>query len=396
VIAGTRPEAIKVAPVVRELRTPPHADLAVRLIATGQHPSMVADALDHFHLVPDTSFGFERANHRIAGLAGPLTRAFDEHFAAAPPHAVLVQGDTTSALVAAQVAHWHGIEVVHLEAGLRTGDLRRPFPEEANRRGIAAVASLHLAPTAAAAANLLREGIDPATVIVTGNTVVDALASVLGARAVDPRVVGAREPGGPVVITVHRRETWGRPLRDVCRAVRVLAVRHPAVRFVWPVHPGSAVDGEVRSAMAGIRNLVLAPPMPYPTMAALLAAAHLVLTDSGGLQEEAAALGVPALVLRDRTERPEGVDAGAARLVGTDPDEVVSQVDRVLSDRATWQAMATAGCPYGDGRAASRCAEAIARLVGGAPGVVASARATTGRRHPTAIQDARPQPAAAS
>jgi UDP-N-acetylglucosamine 2-epimerase (non-hydrolysing) len=369
VIAGTRPEAIKLAPVVSSMR----AAGRVRpvLVASGQHPAMVAQALAAFDLTPDVTLPIERRTGSQPELLTEMVRALDALFAERRPAAVVVQGDTTTTLGGALAAFWRQIPVVHLEAGLRSGDLDSPFPEEGNRRLVGQVAALHLAPTALAATNLLDEGVAAARVVLTGNTVVDAALTVVDRRmpfedarlsAVVDRV--AAGTARLVLVTAHRRESWGEPLDRILAAVRTLLDRYPDIHVVLPSHPNPAVRAQVETGLRGLERVTITDPLPYPALARLLSEAYLVLTDSGGIQEEAPSFRVPALVLREVTERVESLTAGCARLVGTDPERIVAEAVRLLDDRAARDGMTAAGNPYGDGRAAARTEAAVAQLLG--------------------------------
>lgn len=368
-VGGTRPEAIKVAPVARTLSR--GGLLRPEIIASGQHPTMFHQGLGAFGLGPDRSLSLARSSGSQAELCAQLVLALEAEIARRQPAAVLVQGDTTTALAGALAAFWQQVPVVHLEAGLRSHDLAAPYPEEANRKLIGQLAALHLAPTAGAAENLYREGASLSSVLVTGNTVVDAVDYVAGTapapadarlRALTERI----DSGGRrlVLATVHRRESWGEPLRRILSAVERLVVTHPDVDVVLPVHPNPAVGSDVREALAGHERVVLTEPLDYPDLAQLLARATLVLTDSGGLQEEAPTFGVPVLVLREVTERTEAVDAGCARLVGSDTELIVTTATSLLGDAAARAAMTERGNPFGDGRAAERCAQALAWQAG--------------------------------
>jgi UDP-N-acetylglucosamine 2-epimerase (non-hydrolysing) len=332
----------------------------------------VAQALAAFGREPEETVALHRATGSQPELLARLAEGLDELVEATGPAAVVVQGDTTTTLAGALVGFWRRLPVVHLEAGLRSHDLAAPFPEEANRRLVGQVTALHLAPTAAAAANLLAEGVPAGDVLVTGNTVVDAVQQVAARRAVpwsDPRLApvdaAARARGERLVlVTAHRRESWGAPLDGVLRAVRALVEARPWLRVVLPAHPNPAVRAQVEAALGGVDRVLVTGPLPYGDFARLLAAAHLVLSDSGGVQEEAPTFGVPVLVLREVTERREAVDAGCARLVGTDPDRVAKEAARVLDDPVARAEMVAAGNPFGDGRAAERAAAAVAHLLG--------------------------------
>src|SRR5256884_2097532 len=356
-LAGTRPEAIKLAPVAAAIR----AAGRVRpvLVATGQHPTMVAESLAALGEQADVTLSLDRSSGSQPELLSQLINQLDAHFSGTAPAAVVVQGDTTTTLAGAMAAFWRRIPVVHLEAGLRSGDLAGPFPEEGNRRMVAQIAALHLAPTPRAAANLLAEGTDPSSVLTIGNTVVDAALAVVARPVsfVDSRVaaVEAAAAAGKIrlaLVTAHRRESWGEPLDRVLRAVRRLLDRYPDLWVVLPAHPNPAVRAQVDAALAGARRAVVTDPLPYAALARILSRATIVLTDSGGIQEEAPSFGVPALVLRDVTERVESVEAGCAKLVGTDEDVVLAEAIRLLDDRSAYAEMVVTANPYGDGYAA--------------------------------------------
>jgi UDP-N-acetylglucosamine 2-epimerase (non-hydrolysing) len=359
-IAGTRPEAIKLAPVVIAMRAAKRVTPV--LVASGQHPAMVAQALAAFDLEPDVTLPVERRTGSQPELMTALIEQLDKLFDERKPSAVIVQGDTTTTLAGALAAFWRQIPVVHLEAGLRSGDLDSPFPEEGNRRLVGQIASLHLAPTSLAATNLLDEGIEPERVILTGNTVVDAALTVVGRRPELPREL--RTEGRMILVTAHRRESWGEPLDRVLSAVRTLLNHYPDLNVVLPSHPNPKVREQVEAGLEGEARVVITDPLPYPTLARLLSEAYLVLTDSGGIQEEAPSFGVPALVLREVTERVESLAAGCARLVGTNPSTIVAEAMRLLDDPVARAAMTANGNPYGDGKAAVRTEEAVADLLG--------------------------------
>ncbi|HEX8344037.1 MAG TPA: UDP-N-acetylglucosamine 2-epimerase (non-hydrolyzing) [Actinoplanes sp.] len=366
-IAGTRPEAVKLAPVATAL-----ADaglLTPVLVASGQHPTMVHQALDAFDQVADVTLQVTRSTGTQAELLTEMIRRLDELFAERKPAAVIVQGDTTTSLAGALAAFWRRIPVVHLEAGLRSGDLDSPFPEEANRRLVAQIAALHLAPTPLAAMNLLDEGVSTSDVLITGNTVVDATLTVAGRKLPfsDAAVASARAAAGDrrlVLVTAHRRESWGEPLERILTAVRTLVQRYADIEVVLPSHPNPAVRAQVDAALRGVERVTVTDPLPYPDLSRLLSEAYLVLTDSGGIQEEAPSFGVPALVLRDVTERVESLHAGCARLVGSDTELIVKEASELLDVRARRDSMTAGGNPYGDGLAARRTAQATAALLG--------------------------------
>jgi UDP-N-acetylglucosamine 2-epimerase (non-hydrolysing) len=351
VLYGTRPELIKMAPVVRELRRLPE-HFAPILCTTAQHRDMLDPLEEIFALRPDHDLDLMRADQGLNDLAARAFGALDAVLAEERPDVVLVQGDTTTAMVGALSAFHRRIPVGHVEAGLRTGDLRRPFPEEANRRMVDLVADLCFAPTQRAADSLLVEGVSSARVFVTGNTVVDALQWVSSQLPPEP-------DRDEVLITVHRRESFGAPLREILAAVRELAAAFPEIRWVCPVHRNPNVLRHAEEILSGLPNVDLLEPLNYLELVRRLRRARLVLTDSGGIQEEAPSFGKRVLVLRDATERPEGIEAGIAILVGTDKQRIVAEATRLL--RQTASAPAPVVNPYGDGKAAVRIGAILAR-----------------------------------
>ena len=370
-VGGTRPEAVKLAPVATAMREA--GILRPVLVASGQHPTMVGQALTAFGLEPDVVLQITRATGTQAELLTEMIRQLDDLWAERTPAAVIVQGDTTTSLAGALAAFWRRIPVVHLEAGLRSGDLDSPFPEEANRRLVAQLAALHLAPTPLAAMNLLDENITTGDVLITGNTVVDATLAVAGRRLPfeNAQVAAARsaaQEAGPdrrlVLVTAHRRESWGAPLDRILAAVRELVARYPDIDVILPSHPNPAVRAQLDAALGTVDRVTVTDPLPYTDLSRLLSEAYLVLTDSGGIQEEAPSFGVPALVLRDVTERVESLHAGCARLVGADTDLIVKEAAELLDSPVRRDAMTAGGNPYGDGLAARRTAQATAALLG--------------------------------
>jgi len=367
-VAGTRPEAIKVAPVVLALREA--GQFGAVLLASGQHDEPVRQALDAFGLVPDIMLRLDRTTGSLVELASLLMPALDVQLERLAPVACVVHGDTITASASTLAAFWRRIPVVHLEAGLRTGDLAAPFPEEGNRVIIDHLCALHLAPTDEAAANLGREGITGNRVLVTGNTVVDAIQYVAGRDLPfgDPALAGVEASARRiVVVTVHRRESWGEPIRQILQAVRRLVAMHPDIHVVLPTHPNPEVRRYVERELADTERVLICRPLAYADMARLLARASLVLTDSGGIQEEAPTFGVPVLVLRDMTERQEGIAAGLAKLVGVDPVRIIEEASALLSVTAGIDRAAARPNPYGDGLAAARSSDAIAWLLGAGP-----------------------------
>jgi UDP-N-acetylglucosamine 2-epimerase (non-hydrolysing) len=361
-VIGTRPEAIKVMPVVRALS---HTEgVEVRTCVTGQHREMLDQMLRTFDLRPDHDLDVMVHGQSTTQIARSVMDGMEKVIRAERPDWVLVQGDTTTAMAAAIAAFHEGVHVGHIEAGLRTGLLHSPFPEEGNRKLAAAISEIHFAPTAWAAENLHREGIGSEKVIVTGNTVIDALHQTQGSPF-DPESAGLgglldSQPRHMVLVTAHRRENFGTPIERICHAVGTVAERHPDVRFVCPVHLNPTVRAPFFRILAGRENVALLPPLNYRAMVWALHSCSFVVTDSGGLQEEAAGLRKPVLVLRDSTERPEGVSAGVARLVGTRIDAVEGAIEELISDADLYRRMASCPNPYGDGRAGERIAAAIA------------------------------------
>ncbi len=362
IIVGTRPEAIKLAPVVKALRESEH-DFLVRVVTSGQHGEICRSALAAFGLTADSALDIESISGSLADSAGNVLRAFGRRFAVSRPDLILVQGDTTTAMAAALAGFYAQIPVAHVEAGLRSGDLANPFPEEANRQIIDAVSTILLPPTPQAQANLLRAGFTAERCPVTGNTVVDALQLLCATHApvLDSSGVKENELEGRrlILVTTHRRESWGGDLEAICSAIRVLVQRQADVLVALPVHPNPNVKAPVIKLLGGHPRIRLLPPLGYVPFLSLMRRAYLILTDSGGVQEEAPSLGVPVLVLRKTTERPEAAEAGLARIIGTDPDAIVEHVEELLADEHAYRRMATAVNPYGDGRASERIAEVL-------------------------------------
>jgi UDP-N-acetylglucosamine 2-epimerase (non-hydrolysing) len=360
VLAGTRPEAVKMAPVLLALRK--RVGVNALLCSSGQHRQMLDQALGIFGLTPDIDLDVMQPNQTLAASAALILSGLDAVFAREQPDWVLVQGDTTTVMAATLAAFFHKIKIGHVEAGLRTYDKYSPFPEEGNRRIADALADLYFAPSMQTRANLLAERVDPARVIVTGNTVIDALLLVrerVRGRSL-AHLTGEIGDKQLVLITSHRRESFGAPFENTCRALRTLAERYrDRAHFVYPVHLNPNIQAPAHALLGGIANLTLTEPVDYATIVALMDRAHFILTDSGGLQEEAPSLGKPVLVLREKTERVEVVDCGAAKLVGTDYDVIVRESIRLFEDPVAYRAMANAGNPYGDGRAAERIADAV-------------------------------------
>lgn len=369
-VFGTRPEAVKMAPVIQELACTP--GVISKVCVTAQHRQMLDQVLDLFKIVPDVDLDLMQPDQSLAEVTAAVFTFLDPVLADLKPDWVLIQGDTTTVMATSLLAYYHRIRVGHVEAGLRTGDKWQPFPEEINRRVAGVVADLHFAPTEWSRQNLLRENVPDERIVVTGNPVIDALRSVADMPDT-PEVLqlldrlGLTHDKSPtsenrrlVIITAHRRENFGEPLANICRAILRLASDYgDRVQFVYPVHLNPNVQGPVYRLLGGTPNITLLPPLDYLPLIHLIKRATLVLTDSGGLQEEAPGLGVPVLVMRERTERPEGIEAGTVRLVGTDPERIYHQTRRLLDDPVAHAEMARAVNPYGDGHAAPRIVRAL-------------------------------------
>ena len=365
VVLGTRPEAIKLAPVVLELRRRSREFTCI-LCVTSQHRQMLAPMLRFFGLVPDHDLKLMRSNQQLGELTGRILSGLDRVLAAEQPYWVAVQGDTTTSMAAALAAYYRQIPVAHVEAGLRTDDKYSPFPEEINRRVISVLADRHFAPTLMAVRNLRREGIPPGRIVETGNTVTDALLWAAAKNRKHPPPLPAGIPAAQkgrklVLVTGHRRENFGGGLEQICGALKAAADALPELDFVYPVHLNPNVKAPVNRLLGGHPRIFLVPPVDYPVLVALLKRAWLVVTDSGGIQEEAPTFGVPVLVTRNTTERPEGIRAGNARLVGTDASAIARWILRLARDPAAYRRMAQARNPYGDGRAAKRIADRLAQ-----------------------------------
>jgi len=369
VFMGTRPEAVKLAPVVAALRDT--SDFRCTVVATGQHKEMFRQVADTFGFAVDADLDVMRPNQSLAGLTARLLDGIDGWLDTAKPDMALVQGDTTTVLAASLACFYRRIPIGHVEAGLRTGNIWSPFPEEANRKLATPLVALHFAPTEAARASLLREGVAEDSISVTGNTVIDALRIEVARQVGDATIragiendlgqlLGAEWAEWPtVLITGHRRENFGDGIEQICQAIATLAERFPDHRFVYPVHLNPNVLTHVNRLLGGLPNVRLIAPQNYRNFVALMARCRLVLTDSGGVQEEAPSLGKPVLVMRDTTERPEGVAAGTALLTGPKASAIVEHATRLLSDEAAYRAMATAKNPYGDGYAAEQIVQRI-------------------------------------
>jgi UDP-N-acetylglucosamine 2-epimerase (non-hydrolysing) len=365
VLYGTRPEAIKVAPLVLALQSHPAIEPLVAV--TGQHREMLDQVNDLFGITPRHDLDLMVPGATLAELSSRTLAATNRLIRAERPDAVVVQGDTSTAFAACLAAFYEQVPVVHLEAGLRTGNLYSPFPEEANRVLTGRIARLHLAPTAQSKANLLLERVPEVDIAVTGNTVIDALdlAVAMPVKFTDDRLATLIERSERfVLVTAHRRESWGAPMREAMTAIRDVAQNHPGLRWVVPMHRNPVVREVIDQELGGLSSVLLTEPLTYHEFSHAMSAAHFLVTDSGGVQEEAPRLGKPVLVMRETTERPEAVDAGTVKLVGTNRMILRTSLTELLDDTAVYDRMASAVNPYGDGRAAQRSVAALEELFG--------------------------------
>lgn len=364
VVYGTRPEAIKVAPVIASLAR--LSSLELDIVVTGQHRAMLDQVNELFGITPRIDLDVMTDRQTLVGLASTVLQKFGSVLEQSAPDAVLVQGDTSTAAVAALAAYYSSVPVFHLEAGLRSGRLDSPFPEEGNRKIVGQLAALHFAPTPLARDNLLREGVAAGDIVVTGNTVIDSLLHAVSLPAnLGDELTGIVQSGRRLVlVTSHRRESWESGLAATARAIGRVVQTHPDVHFVIPLHRNPIVREAFAEWLPAHERVSVIDPLDYHDFAALMAASYLVLTDSGGVQEEAPSLAKPVLVTRDTTERPEGVASSSARLVGTDEQNIVDEVVRLLDDQSAYDSMAHAVNPYGDGGAAERVTSAILEYFG--------------------------------
>lgn len=365
-VFGTRPEAIKMAPVVLELQK--HADRIQTIVAvTAQHRQMLDQVLDLFQITPDYDLDIMSQGQTLYDITTKSLMGLKDVLAKEKPDLVLIHGDTTTTFAGALASYYQQVPVGHVEAGLRTGDIYSPFPEEMNRKLTGAIAAIHFAPTATAKANLLKENVNPSHIYVTGNTVIDALMTTVagdydfGDDLKDVDFHNHRV----ILLTTHRRENLGEPMRHIYKALRRIIEEIPDTEIVFPVHRNPLVRKVVEEELAGVDRIHLIDPMEYEPFANLMSLSSLVLTDSGGIQEEAPSLGKPVLVLRNTTERPEAVEAGTVRLIGTDKDVVYAETKRLLTDQAAYDAMSNAVNPYGDGKASQRIVQAILHAFAG-------------------------------
>jgi UDP-N-acetylglucosamine 2-epimerase (non-hydrolysing) len=364
-VFGTRPEAIKLSPMIEELRRDSHFD--VRVCVTGQHREMLAQVLELFDIVPDVDLEIMKPDQRLAEVAAATLSGLGEVLREMRGGVVIVQGDTTSAFAAGLAAFYAGIDVAHVEAGLRSGDLSAPWPEEANRKLLSIVTRYHFAPTEEARAHLLREGVDPAHIHVTGNTVIDALKQTIARIERDDALRARIERQFSfldrnrklILVTGHRRESFGPPFESICNAIRRIADEHSDVEILYPVHLNPNVRAPVQRILGDRDRVHLIEPVDYAAFVHLMTRADFILTDSGGVQEEAPSLGKPVLVLRDTTERPEAVRAGNTKIVGTDAETIVAEATKLLRDAEHHARMSRISDAFGDGRAAGRIAEVL-------------------------------------
>ena len=366
VVIGTRPEAIKLAPVVLELEKH-RACFETQICVTGQHREMLDQMLQVFGLRPDHDLGVMKGGQDLSGVTTACLTGLDRVLRQERPALVLVQGDTTTTFAASLAAYYQHIPVGHIEAGLRTGKKYDPFPEEINRRLATHLSDFHFAPTKAARSNLLLEGVRPEAILVTGNTVIDALLLTQARLAEEPSLMvdGLGQTDGLriILVTAHRRESFGLPFRRICEAVRAIAERRRDILVVYPVHLNPNVQAPVREILDGVPNIRLLAPLDYVSFVACMQRAFILLTDSGGIQEEGPSLGKPVLVMREVSERPEAIAAGTACLTGTDPDSIVRAVSSLLDDPARYKQMTSRPNPYGDGHAAERIVQFLVSRV---------------------------------
>jgi len=363
VVFGTRPEAIKMAPVVKALES--QDDFDVKVAVTAQHREMLDQVLELFDIVPNYDLDIMSAGQSLEQITSRVLEGMSAILKEADFDIMLVHGDTTTTLAAALSAFYNQVPVGHIEAGLRSGNIYSPFPEEMNRKITTDLASLHFAPTSLNKQNLMHEGVPGQTIFVTGNTVIDALHMIVNEEyEFDPDALAVDRISGKklILLTCHRRENWGTPMREIFSAIKDTVGNKPEYEIVFPVHPNPKVQNAAREAFEGVENIQLIAPLSYEAFSNLMSRAHLLLSDSGGVQEEAPALGKPVLVLRDTTERPEAIEAGTVKLAGNNYKQVREAIESVLNNQKTYEAMAQAKNPYGDGTASERIVEALRGL----------------------------------
>lgn len=367
-VFGTRPEAIKMAPLVLALASDPRFDAKVCI--TGQHREMLRQVLDLFAIAPDFDLDIMQPGQSLSGITSAILSGMEGVFRAFSPDIILVHGDTSTTFAASLAAYFHKIPVAHVEAGLRTGNLLSPWPEEANRRLTGVLAGIHFPPTAQAGANLAGEGVKAETIHVVGNTVVDALLAIVGRiegdaalkRELDKTFSYLCAEKRLILVTGHRRESFGDGFERICQALARIAADNGDVEILYPVHLNPNVREPVNRLLTGIKNIHLIEPVEYLPFVYLMNRSYLILTDSGGIQEEAPSLGKPVLVMRDTTERPEAVSAGTVKLVGTKTEVIIAEIARLLSDAKAYSSMSIANNPYGDGKACARILDVLAKI----------------------------------
>ena len=354
-VFGTRPEAVKLAPVIKAVENE-HGALTAKVVTTGQHREMLDQVLDVFKIAPDHDLNIMEEDQTVEATVVKCLQKLAPVMSREKPDMVLVQGDTSTTFAASLTAYYHKVPVGHVEAGLRTFDRYNPFPEEMNRKLTTAIAELHFTPTQASKTNLLSENVPAAKIFMTGNTVIDALFEAVKAKVdLSKRGLTLDPARKTVLVTIHRRESFGEPLNDMLLALKELANKYAdSVDVIFPVHRNPKVKGPVNEILGGVRNVVLLEPLDYLSFVHLMKASYIILTDSGGIQEEAPSLGVPVLVLREVTERPEGVAAGCVKVVGTDKKNIVMEASRLIDNAGEHDRMSRAKNPYGDGRASER------------------------------------------
>ena len=361
-VIGTRPEAVKMAPVVMALQR--HAEFTVKIVLTAQHREMLDQVMRQFGLAGDRDLDIMQPRQSLTDITVRALGGLEGVYAECRPDIVLAQGDTTTVFVAALAAYYARLPFGHVEAGLRTGDKFSPYPEEMNRRLASVLADLHFAPTAAARDNLLAERVPPERIFVTGNTVIDALLWAAARGALPAELAWAEALPGPLIlVTAHRRESFGEGFENMCRALKEIALKNPDVQIVYPVHLNPNVQEPVRRIMGGVDRIHLIEPIEYEPFVYLMNQSFFILTDSGGIQEEAPSLGKPVLVMREVTERPEAMEAGTARLVGSGREGIVREAQKLLEDPAEYGRMANKQNPYGDGRASERIADLLTGVI---------------------------------
>ena len=354
-VVGTRPEAIKMAPIILELKS--RDDVDCKVLATAQHRQMLDQVFRVFQIKPDIDLDIMKSNQTLTKLTSRLLLNLDKVFLEERPDIVLSQGDTTTVMTTALTCFYHRIAFGHVEAGLRTWDISNPFPEEMNRVVSGKLSEWHFAPTEGSRQNLLKEGVDDSQIVVTGNTVIDALKIATTKKS--EIGVSLDKSKRLILVTAHRRENFGLPMREICRAVLALVKKNQDIQVLFPVHPNPNVQSVVYELLDGNKRIALCKPLDYLPFVAAMQRAYFILSDSGGVQEEAPALGKPVLVLREETERPEAIDAGTAKLVGCDYDTIVKESQRLLNDRLYYKSMSLDESPYGDGHSAKRIVEAL-------------------------------------